>query len=311
MNFFFKLNILFLLVLLLSKGSLLAKEKVKIILKINDEIITNLDIKNEYNYLTALNNDLKKIDKKQALMLAKESIIKEIIKKKEIEKYYNLEKENKHFKNIIKSFYIQLNLNNEEEFKNYLKEYNLDYEDIKYKIKIEATWNQLIYEKYNELVKIDLNKLKKIILEQKGNQNSYLISEIVFKIDGNENFEEKYKIIKKSIDENGFKNSANIYSLSDTSKLGGKIGWVNENQLSKKVVDEIENLKIGEHTKPISAGGGYLILQIDNIKKIKNNNLDVDEELNKLVSYEKNKQLNQLSNVFFNKIRNNTIINEI
>ncbi len=297
--------------MLLSKSSVIAKEKVKIVLKINDEIITNLDIKNEYNYLIALNNDLKKIDKKQAFKLAKESIIKEKIKKKEIEKYYDLEKKNKHLNDVIKSFYIQLNLNNEEEFKKYLNKYELNFIDIKQKIKIETVWNQLIYEKYNQLVKIDLNKLKKTILKQKGNQNSYLISEIVFKLDVGENFENKYKIIKKSIEENGFKNSANIYSLSDTSKLGGKIGWVNENQLSKKVVSKIENLKIGEYSEAINVGGGYLILKIDNIKKIKNDSLDVDEELNRLVAYERNKQLNRMSNLFFNKIKNNTIINEI
>ena len=183
--------------------------------------------------------------------------------------------------------------------------------NIKEKIKIESVWNQLIYEKYNGLVKIDLKELKKTILEQKGNQNSYLISEILFKVDAGENFEEKYKIIKKSIQENGFKNSANIYSISDTSKLGGKIGWINQNQLSKKILKKIENLKIGKYTEPILAGRGYLILKVDNIKQIKNTNLNVDQELKKLVSYERNKQLNQMSNIFFNKIKNNTIINEI
>ncbi len=123
--------------------------------------------------------------------------------------------------------------------------------------------------------------------------------------------DEKYKSIKKSIDENGFKNSANIYSLSDTAKLGGKIGWVNENQLSKKLLKKIENLKIGEYSKPISVGRGYLMLQVNNIKKIKNNNLNINEELKRLINYERDKQLNQMSNIFFNKVKSNTIINEI
>ena len=311
MNYFLRIFILALSIIIFSENVIFATEKVKIVLKVNDEIITNLDIKDEYNYLTALNNDLKKIDKKKVFKLARDSIIKEKIKKKEIEKYYNLSKENKHLKKVIKNFYTQLGLNSDKEFKKYLRKYDLKYEDIKEKIKIETVWNQLIYEKYNGLVKIDLKELKKTILEQKGNQNSYLISEILFKVDAGENFEEKYKIIKKSIQENGFKNSANIYSISDTSKLGGKIGWINQNQLSKKILKKIENLKIGKYTEPILAGRGYLILKVDNIKQIKNTNLNVDQELKKLVSYERNKQLNQMSNIFFNKIKNNSIINEI
>ena len=298
-------------IIIFNETVVFAKEKVKIVLKIDNEIITNLDIKNEYNYLTSLNNDLKKIDKKKGFLLAKDSIIKEKIKKKEIEKYFNLEKENKLIKKVIKNFYNQLGINSEDEFKKHLEKYDLKYQDIKEKIKIEAAWNKLVYDRYKELVKIDLKQLKKKILEQKGNQNSYLISEILFKVDINENFDEKYKTIKKSIEENGFKNSANIYSLSDTAKLGGKIGWINENQFSKKIVKKIDGLKIGEHSEPISAGSDYLILKVNNIKKIKNNNLNIDEELKKLVSYEQQKQLNQMSNIFFNKIKSSTIINEI
>ena len=311
MNFFFKLNILFLLVLLLSKGSLLAKEKVKIILKINDEIITNLDIKNEYNYLTALNNDLKKIDKKQALMLAKESIIKEIIKKKEIEKYYNLEEESDYLENVIENFYKSIGLNNKKEFKKYIEKYEINYREMKMKIRIETVWNQLIFQKYNEQVKIDLEKLREKILKQKENQNSYLLSEILFRSETNEDINKKYELIKKSIENVGFKNSANIYSIADTSKVGGKIGWVNENQLSKEIVKKLEKLKINEYSKPINLVEGYLILKVEDIKKIKNDNLDINKELKKLENYERNKQLNQMSNIFFSKIKNNTSINEI
>ena len=143
------------------------------------------------------------------------------------------------------------------------------------------------------------------------NQISYLLSEILFRSETNEDVNKKYELIKKSIESVGFKNSANIYSIADTSKVGGKIGWVNENQLSKKIVKELEKLKINEYSKPINLMEGYLILKVEDIKKIKNNNLDIDKELKKLENYERNKQLNQMSNIFFNKIKNNTIINEI
>ena len=179
------------------------------------------------------------------------------------------------------------------------------------KIRIETVWNQLIFQKYNEQVKIDLEKLRKKILKQKENQNSYLLSEILFRSEVNEDVNKKYELIKKSIENVGFKNSANIYSIADTSRAGGKIGWINENQLSKEIVKELERLKINEYTKPINIIEGYLLLKVEDIKKIKNNNLNIDKELKKLENYERNKQLNRMSNIFFNKIKSNTTINEI
>ena len=300
-----------LLIIIFVQNYLFAIENVKIILKINDEIITNIDVQKEYNYLIALNNDFKEVNKEKALLIAKESIIKEKIKKKEIEKYYDLEEESDNLENVIKSFYKNLGLNNKKEFIKYIEKYGLTYREIKQKIKIEITWNQLIYAKYNEQVKINLEKLRKKILKQKENQNSYLLSEILFRSEVNEDVNKKYELIKKSIESVGFKNSANIYSIADTSKVGGKIGWVNENQLSNEIVKKLEKLKINEYTKPINLIEGYLLLKVEDIKKIKNNNLNIDKELKKLENYERNKQLNRMSNIFFNKIKSNTTINEI
>ena len=310
MNFLLRIMLKTLLIIIFVQNYLFAMENVKIILKINDEIITNIDIQKEYNYLIALNNDFKEVNKEKALLIAKESIIKEKIKKKEIKKYYDLEEESDYLENVIKNFYKNLGLNNKKEFKKYIEKYGLTYRDMKQKIRIETTWNQLIYTKYNEQVKIDLEKLRKKILKQKENQNSYLLSEILFRSETNEDVNKKYELIKKSIESVGFKNSANIYSIADTSKVGGKIGWVNENQLSKKIVKKLEKLKINEYSKPINLIEGYLILKVEDIKKIKNNNLDIDKELKKLENYERDKQLNKMSNIFFSKIKNNTIINE-
>ena len=311
MNFFLRIMLKALLIIVFVQNYLIAAENVKIILKIDDEIITNIDIQKEYNYLIALNNDFKEVNKDKALAIAKESIIKEKIKKKEIEKYYNLEEESDYLENVIENFYKSIGLNNKKEFKKYIEKYELNYREMKMKIRIETVWNQLIFQKYNEQVKIDLEKLRKKILKQKENQNSYLLSEILFRSEANEDVNEKYKLIKKSIENVGFKNSANIYSIAGTAKVGGKIGWVNENQLSKEIVKQLEKLKINEYTKPINIIEGYLLLKVEDIKKIKNNNLNIDKELEKLEDYERNKQLNRMSNIFFNKIKSNTTINEI
>jgi peptidyl-prolyl cis-trans isomerase SurA len=309
MKFLIK-RFIFIVILTLNCSNLSAIESVKIILKVNEEIITNIDIQNEYNYLIILNNDFKKIQKNKALEVAKNSVIKEKIKKIEIEKNYDLTKELPVLPNIIKNFYQSIGVKNENEFKNYLKKYNLSHSYIRKKLNIEAAWNGLIYTRYGDQVKIDLEKLKKNLLSQKAEQNSYLISEILFENDIEENVNEKFKKIKLSIEKNGFKNSANIYSISESSKSGGKLGWINESQLSKEINLKLKELKVGEYTNPIIVPNGNLILKINELKKIKNDNLDVDKELKILVGYERNKQLNQISNIFFNKVKNNTQINE-
>jgi peptidyl-prolyl cis-trans isomerase SurA len=309
MKFYFKIIIFIFTIFIFYQSNIYSMEKAKIVLKINNEIITNVDIKDEYTYLTLLNNDLKKIKIDQGLKIAKESLIKEKIKKNELEKFFDLSKEVEILDNIIVTFYKQLGLNNEKEFKSYLKKYKIKYQVIRKKIQIETTWNEFIYRRFNDQVEIDSKKLKQSILKQKNNQDSYLLFEILFKGDEKTSINQKYKLIKDSIKSNGFKNSANLYSVSDTAKLGGKIGWINENQLSKKIVKEIKNLKVGEHTKPITITSGQLILKLEDKRKSKIN-VNIDLELKKLESYERNKQLNQMSNIYFSKIKNNTLINE-
>ena len=309
MRFLIK-KFIIIIILIFSFSNLNAVESVKIILKINDEIITNIDIQNEYNYLAILNSDFKKIEINKALKLAKSSVIKEKIKEIEIRKYQDLSKESKVLPNVIESLYKSIGIKNEVEFKDYLKKNKLSYSYIKKKLNIETTWNSLIYTRYNNQVKIDLKKMKKTLLDQKSEQNSYLISEILFDKDVEEKINEKYKKIKLSIKKNGFKNSANIYSISESSKTGGRLGWINESQLSKEMKSKIKKLKIGEYTDPITVPNGNLIIMLEDIKKIKNN-LDIEKELKILENYERNKQLNQSSNIFYNKIKNNTQINEI
>ena len=300
-----------LLITTFFQSYLFATENVKIILKIDNEIITNIDVQKEYNYLIALNNEFKEVNKEKALLIAKNSIIKEKIKKNEIEKYYDLGEESDYLDDVIKNFYKKLGLNSKKEFKKYIEKFGLNYREIKMKIRIETVWNQLIFQKYNEQVKIDLEELRKKILKLKGNQTSYLLSEILFRSEASEDVNKKYELIKKSIESVGFKSSANIYSIADTSRVGGDIGWVNENQLSIEIVKKLEKLKINEYSKPINLVEGYLILKVEDIKKIKNDNLDINKELKKLENYERNKQLNQMSNIFFSKIKNNATINEI
>ena len=309
MKYFFFLIILFSII---SNKSIYSSE-VYVVSKVNNIIITNVDVENEYRYLIALNNDLKNIDKKKIMKLAKDSIIREKIKETELKNHFDLNQENKYIDRILVNFYKALDLKNEKEFINYLLSYDLLFDEVKKKIVIEAAWNDLIYTKYINKIQIDEQKIKKKInklISDKKRQNVYLLSEILYNENNAENNENKYKLIKKSIDEIGFKNTANIHSISDTAKLGGQIGWINESQLSKIIKKKIAKLKIGEYTEPITIPGGILIINLDNIKT-QEENLDFDVEFNKQIIFEKNTQLNQFSKIYYNKISKNSNISEL
>ena len=283
----------------------------KIIHKIENEIITNIDIKNQFKYLVALNNSLKELDKNQILNIANESIIREKVKKIEISKNFTEKSLSEEYLDFqIKKTYSRLNLNSTDEFQLYLKDYNLVLEDIIKKISIDTLWNELIIKKYADQVVINREKIQKEISNNTNIQSKeYFLAEIVSDIKNKEEINIKYKKIIKSINEIGFENSASIYSFSDTAKVGGDIGWVNENSLNNKIKKKIKDLKIGDVSEPIILSNGILILQIKDTKitKIKT---DMNVELKKAINYERNRQLNQFSKIYYNKVKKNLEFDE-
>ena len=290
-----------------------AFSNVKIKVKINDKIITNIDIQKEAQYLQILNSNLNQLSEDQVLELAKISLVNEIIKEKEILKFSGKNfKDNPFLDEYLKNLYSKLNYKNQNEFENLLnqkKTYNLD--EIKYKINIELSWNELIYNKFDKLVKIDKKLLlKKIKNTQSQGQKEYNLLEIVFEKKKDLQLKEQIKQIKSSIEEVGFKNTANIYSISESSKFGGNLGWIKENSLSKEIIKNLSSLKEGNLTNVIKISNNFLILKINKIRinKIK---VNIEEELKKLVKVERNKQLNQFSRIFFNKSKINYSIDEI
>ncbi len=284
-------------------------KQVKIIVKIDDEIITNMDVQNEYNYLISLNTKLQNLDKQDILEFAKNSLVKEKIKKKEISKLYELGNKNPVINDLIKDIFINLGLNSEEEFKKYLISQNINFEDVYKKIEIESVWNQMIYSKFKNKLVIDENELKKKILSNKEQSISYLLYELVFDFKDKDDFKRKYSEIKKTINEVGFEEAVIKYSIANSKNNSGLIGWVNQNNLSKKIENELVNLNKGQITKAIKVPAGMLILKLDDTKLI-DLNIDIDKELQKLVQYKINDQLNNYSTIYYNKIKNNSSINE-
>ena len=308
-NKFFLKKFFFLFILYLSYNSTVLAIEGKIIIKIENEIITNLDIDNEEIYLSILNPKLINIDKQSLYIISKNSLIREKIKLAEISKYKLNQIDDEYLEKVIKSIYLKIGINNKEEFINYIESYGFSLSTIKEKLTYEALWNQLIYQKYFSQVKIDINKIKNDIISKKSVTNSYLLSEILYSVDKKDESGQKEKKINESIKKNGFENTASIFSISESSKTGGKLGWIDEDSMSNEIKQEIITLDIGEITKPIVVPGGFLILKIENKKEIKNK-INIETELEKRILFLQNAQLNQFSNIYFMKIKKNFLIDE-
>ena len=283
----------------------------KILIKIENQIITSLDINNELKYLVALNPNLKNLKKNDIIQLSKRSILQEKIKKIEIEKNFKNPKiPQKFLEQILQNVYSRIGLTNLEDFKKYLIRNDVDFENVKNKLEIEALWNELILIKFSSKIKINKKKLKNRIENNTKFLKLYLLSEIFFEVSNLKELDIKFQEISQAINNKGFDFAALKYSMSSTSNLGGKLDWINENSLNKKIRAEIKNLKINDFTKPINVPGGFLILQINDIKSTEVK-IDVDKELKKLENYEKNNLLNQYSKIYFNKVKKDLEINEL
>ena len=284
----------------------------KILFKVDNEIITSVDIYNETKYLKTLNPKVRSLDNKSIFEIAKNSIIKDKIKKIDLkENLMNGNIEKRFLEEMMKSIYLKLGIDTLSEFKDFLKINELDIKIVENKLKNEILWNQFIYKKFSSKINIDEENIKNEILNYSDKKiKKFLLSEIVFKIEQGENLENKFDKISNEIINKGFDNAASINSISDTSSIGGKIGWVNETSLNKEIKDELSNINIGEYTKPIFTSIGYIILKINDIQEYEQK-IDLDNEMKELIKSKTNQQLNQFSNIYFNKIKKDIVINEL
>ena len=183
----------------------------------------------------------------------------------------------------------------------------------KKKISIEVLWNRFIYEKYNKLLDIDESLIKEKLdkkIKLKNEIDSFFISELLFISESKNEFDLKYSKILDNINTIGFDSTARIYSIADSSKYGGEIGWISENQLSKEILDIVQNIELGEFSNPINTPSGFLIILLEDKKK-ELANLNYDDELKNMLKNERDKQLNQYSSLYYKRIEKKSIINEL
>ena len=307
-NYFF--STIFLILILNLVPHKMVMSEIFIIAKVNNEVITNLDLEFEKKYLTSLNPNLKKLDQNRIKEHAKNSLINEKIKKIEIEKRFEIIPNEQLLNKVIGDIYNGIGISSLTEFKDYLLQNNVDFERVKRKISIEIAWNDLIVNMFKSQIEIDQNLLKSELdkfPEQKI--ENVMLSEIIFTVNEKNQLDLKYNKIKESINEIGFEDTARIYSLSDSKKNGGNLGWIYKNQLSKEINNALKEINIGDFTKPIITSGGFLVLKLNDMK-IENVEIDKDLQLNKMIEFERNRQLTRYSTLHYKRIYNNAEINE-
>ena len=287
-----------------------AQSEIFIVAKVNEEIITNLDIDFEKRYLVSLNPNLKKLDKNRIAEYAKDSLINERIKKIEIQKRFEIISNETLLSKVIADIYSSIGISSLSEFESYLSQNKIDIKRVKEKISIEIAWNDLIVKTFANEIEIDQNFLiQEIEKIDEEKIDKLLISEIIFTISEKKELKPKYEEIKKSINEIGFEESARIYSLSDSKKSGGNLGWIYKNQLSKNVRERLNEIQIGGFTGPIVTSGGFLILKLNDLKT-EDVKIDKDAQLKKMIEFERERQFTRFSTLYYKRVFNNTEINE-
>jgi len=282
----------------------------KIILKVNNDIITSLDVFEEINRLKFFNKNLNQLKKEEVYQISLQSILKYKIKKNEVTKYFKeIKIDNKDYLNtLIENTYKNFGFKNLIDFKEELKNNKISYKLFLEKLKVDILWNQIIFVKYSDKIIINENDLKNQIQNQSTFITSFEIKEIVFSVTNVNDLDSVYQQIKKDINELGFENAAIKHSISNTAKSGGNIGWVDENQLNKEIREKLNEIPTGSISNPIRIPSGFVILKKIDVKKV-DNKLDFDQELSKLINYQKQTQLENYSNIYFNKVKKDTEIN--
>ena len=305
----FKVFIIFLfLIIFCTKQSHTLENK--ILLKIDNEIITSVDIFEEIKFLKIFNPEANNLSESELFEISKNSILRDIIKKIEIMNFVDeLKVEDKFLLSLINRKYLNIEIDTFKDFENYLKKNNLNAEIIREKFTIEIMWNDLVYQKFNKKIIIDKDKIEKEILQnpRKNIQKEILLSEIVFNVNNKNEFKDKYEKILLDIENMGFKKTALIHSNSDTASNGGLIGWVIKDNLNKSIAKVISDLQPGQLSKPIRTSSGFIMLKLDDERE-QTLEFNLNDKIQEVIRFKRNEQLSQFSNMYFNKLKKNLMI---
>ena len=279
----------------------------KIIVKIDDNIVTTYELKNKIKtalFLANQNLNQENINKTKNQALS--FLVNMKIKKKEILKY----KSNLNEINIDKQL-KSISLNDLDNFKKNFLQNNLDFEIFTEEIKIEVAWQQLIYDIYNKKINIDDKIIESLLRKQVENKSSIIefrLSEIEIEKSQDNDIDEEIKFIKEQIEKIGFENAASRYSVSASSVKKGDLGWINEKSINTQIYKLIKDLNIGDIAKPIKNFEKAIFYKLSDKKISKVENLDLEKLKKNLINQKQNELLNFYSANHLSKIKNNSLI---
>ena len=305
----FKKYIFFLLSLIVIDLSFFPAKAIKnkIIVKIDNNIITDYELKNKLKTSLILSNqEINQINidknKRRALLY----LIDLKLKTNELSKY-NVEVDKLNVHNQL----LALSENNIIEFEKKFQKFGINFESFIEELKIETAWKQLMYKIYKEKVKINQEELEKQVLnyiKNSSNITELKISEIEINLDENFNYESEVTFINKEIQKNGFGETALKFSSSPSSKNFGNIGWVNEESLSPQISKILRNMKVGDISPPIKNINTLLFLQLTDKKITKAENINIQELKKRMSEQKKNELFNLYSRSHLSKLKNNSLI---
>ncbi len=302
------LNYLFIIFFLFQFSNVFSKISNSIVITVGNLPITYLDLVKEMRLIAIVsNNKIENSNKEQIKNIAAKSLIKRKIKEIEIEKYsiknYN--------KNDLKKLISQTSINlgtNEDGLKKIMNLNNLDFKYLEHKYEVDLKWNSLIFELYKNKVVLNMGEVEEILnntVKNTVSRKDFLLSEIEINLPNNE-MQLVIKKIMGNIEMEGFENTAKKYSISQTAESGGSLGWMNEKKLSRKILENIKDLKTNEVGKPIILENSIVFLKKmgekvyeKDVKKLKDN----------IIKIEKEKKLKMFSNSHYSNLERVTQIN--
>ena len=305
-NISFKYLIVTLLFFINFQNLIFSKINLEIVYKINNELVTNIDLENEKKFLIFLNPNLNNLSKEKLMDISKDSFTNRKIKEIELRNYYEIGKGDVG-KLYVENFLKNTSFKTKEMLKSELDKIDLEYIFFENNFLIDNLWREFVYNKFNSSVKIDIEKLRNQINTKNTEVDEINLSEILFQIKQGSNLETTAKKIYQEIDKSGFEVAASIFSISENKNFGGKIGWVKSNQISEKIYANLKNNK--DISDPIKTNNGYLIIKINDKRKV-NEKIDLEKELNKLILIETERELNKFGYIYFNKIKKRMFISE-
>ena len=279
----------------------------KILLKVENEIITNYEVKNKIlTSLVLAGNEISQENinklKKQAL----ESLIENKLKIIELEKF-KIKKDS----NQINLYLNSISGNDILALENKFKINNLDYNLFLEEIEIQTKWQNFIYLFYKGKIEIDENSINndiEKIVKDKKNFQEYKISEIEINIEENSNIDQIVLDLKNKIKDEGFETAALNYSISSSSNNKGSLGWISSKSLSQEIFEILKKLNTGQISRPIKRQNSILFLKLDDVRTSKVENINIEDLKIKMIDRKKNEMFNLYSKSHLSKLRNSVLI---